>query len=160
MPRNRGWIWFFLILAGLTVAAIVTLVVYNLGQQLKPEQLAEARKLWVENGLKSYQLSYTVKRGVEQEADHYLVRVRDGKVISASVNGHAEPAGRLHHYGMLRLYDFIDRFLKLDAEPGKPRTYTRALFDANTGGLRWFVRRVMGGHERLEIVVDSLEPLE
>src|SRR5262249_4483768 len=59
-PRpNRGWIWFFVILIVLTVTSITIMIVYNLRQQLKPEQLAQARALWEQKGPADYDLDYT-----------------------------------------------------------------------------------------------------
>jgi hypothetical protein len=170
MKKNHRWVWFFVVVIALGVAAMVTLIVYNLGQQLKPEQLAEAKRLWKEKGWRSYQLTYTITRGIEPSTDTYVVRVRDGKVVSSTVNGRPEERRLFGARGMEALFDDIERFLELDAKPGKPRTFTRAVFDRNTGALRLYVRRVMGmpdvgltgplGKERTEIKIESLEPLE
>jgi hypothetical protein len=160
MNKTHRWIWFFLVLIGLGLVAMATLIVYNLGQQLKPEQLAAARRLWRERGWRSYQLAYTIKRGIDKNKDTYVVRVRAGKVVSSTVNGRSEERRLFSARGMEALFDDIERFQKLDSEPGKPRTFTRARFDENNGALREYVRRVMGGQERTEITVDPLEPLE
>jgi hypothetical protein len=54
------------------------------------------------------------------------------------------------------LFDFVERLMKIDSEPGSPKTYVPAIFDdQKTGGLRWYVRRVMGGRQRVEITVDT-----
>ncbi len=155
--RNRGWLWYFLILAGLTVLAVVFLIWYNLSQQLRPEELAAARQRWQAKGLRDYRLTYTIKRG-EGAADSVVVVVRGGKTVSAAVNGRPEPAERLHFYGMDRLFDDIERFLDMDKAPGKRRTYARARFADADGHLEWYVRRVMEGRERLEITVESFGP--
>jgi hypothetical protein len=156
---NYRWIWFFVAVIVLGVAAMASLIVYNLGQQLKPEQLAAAKRLWKEKGWRSYQLTYTITRGIEASTDTYVVRVRDGKVVSSTVNGRPEEKRLFSARGMEALFDDMERFLEVDAKPGQPRTYTRAIFD-NTGALQWYVRRVMGGKERTEIKIESLESLE
>src|SRR5262249_11523051 len=56
--RNRGWVWFFVALAGLTLLGITINWRFNLGQQLKREQLEEARADWKKNGAASYDLEY------------------------------------------------------------------------------------------------------
>jgi hypothetical protein len=160
MEKNHGWIWFFVVVIGLGIAAMASLIVYNLSQQLKPEQLADARRLWKEKGWRSYQLSYTIRRGIEASSDAFVVRVRGGRVVSSTVNGLPEEKRLFGARGMEALFDDIERFLELDARPGQPRTFTRAIFDNNTGALRSYVRRVMGGKERTEIKVESIEALE
>lgn len=156
--NNRGWIWFFVILTALAVSATVILIVFNLQQQLKPEQLEAARQLWKKNDIRDYTMTYTVRTNDQEKADRYFVKVQGGKVVEAKFNGQAEPAGRLHHYGMDRLFAYIEDFHKIDSEKGKPRTFVRAIFDEQkTGGLRWYVRRVMGGNERQEITVGSFQ---
>lgn len=156
---NRRWIWFFVVLVGLSALAVGSMIAYNMGQQLKPEQLVQARELWRTHGPRSYQIRYTVKSGVEPNKDTYVVRVRDGNVVSSTVNERAEPPERFAYRGMQALLDDISRFQEIDSKPGQPRTFTRAIFDAQSGALRWYVRRVMGGTQRLEITVDPLEAL-
>jgi hypothetical protein len=171
--KNHGWIWFFVVVFGLGVAAVGSLIVYNLSQQLKLEQLQEARRLWKEKGWRSYQLTYTIKRGIEASKDSYVVRVRNGKVVSSSVNGIPEEKRLFGARGMEALLDDIERFFDLDAKPGQRRTFTRAIFDKNTGAVKWYVRNVTGGDipnpdgtvktirkERTEITIESLEPME
>jgi hypothetical protein len=159
--RNLGWLWYLLTLALLAIVAIAWLIFYNMGQQLKPEQLAAARLLWQQNGPSDYRLVYTVKRGLSEEPDHYVVTVRGGKAVSAVYNNRLrEPEERLRHYGMPALFNFIEDDMRLDAQPGQARTYSRAIFDAGDGHLRWYVRRIMGSKQRQEITVESLQPLD
>lgn len=160
MRTNRRWIWFFLALIVLSVTAVTSLIVFNLRQQLKPEQLAAARQLWAENKPTSYQLAYTIKKGTEAKAESFVVRVRDGKVVSVSLDGRPLEKRLFAYYGMDALLDFINDSLESDAKPGRPRTFTRGVFDPANGALRGYVRRVMGGSERVEITVDSLVPLQ
>ena len=63
----------------------------------------------------------------------------------------------LDYHGMDALYDNIERFLEMDSEKGKPRTYARAEFDQHTGAIREYVRSVMTKRERLRIDVRPLE---
>jgi hypothetical protein len=155
VKKSRRWIWYFVILFILATLASVVLVVFNLQQQLKPEQLAAARALWKERGPADYTLSYTTQ--VNEEAkDHYWAKVRDHKVVESRYNGEPEPPERRGYRGMEGLFDFMERFMKIDTEPGSPKTFVRAIFDdQKTGGLRWYVRRVMGGRQRVEITVDT-----
>jgi hypothetical protein len=157
--KNRGWLWYFILLGFLSILATTILVVYNLQQQLKPEQLEAAQKLWQEKGLKSYHLVYTIKIHELSTTDYYDVRVKDGFVTQVSVNNLAQPASKFHYYGMEKLFSYIDTNLERDQKKGQPRTFTRAIFDPGHGGLRWYVRRVMGSKERVELTVEKLEPL-
>jgi hypothetical protein len=166
-PRKRSnylWLWFFLIVGVLAAGAIAFLWWYNLSLQLKPEQLDAAWQLWKKRGPADYDLSYTKTGSVE---DQISVRVRGGKVQDIRVRGQpleeinkdeikkGRPLEELYEfYGMDALFRDVERFLKIDSEPGKPRTYTRASFDADDGHLVHYVRRVMGTQERLEITVD------
>ncbi len=156
-PRNYGWIWFFAVLAVLTVAAISILVWYNLRQQLKPEALAKARALWKEHRPSDYDLTYTKKGSA---TGTFALEVRNGKVVSVTLDGRPitqndRPLDPVFYprYDMSSLLDDIDKFLRLDREPSNPRTFTIAAFDPNDGHLIHYVRRVMGGTERIEITV-------
>jgi hypothetical protein len=160
MKTNRRWIWFFVVLTAMGILAVGSLTLYNLAQQLKPEELAAARRRWKEKGPRSYQLSYQVKAGIApQTTTSYVVRVRDGKVVSATVNMRPEARQRFGYYGMEALFDYIGEFLERDAKLPR-RIYIRAFFDPDNGALQWFVRRVTGGTERVEITVKPLAPLE
>src|SRR5262249_3157620 len=157
-PGTHRWPWYFATLAVLTVLAVTVLAVFNLRLQLKPEQLAAARKLWEQKGPPNYQLKYNVKKGDETEGDTFVVQVRDGRGTSVQLNGRPRDKDHYFYHGMEALFDDIERFLKMDAEKGKPRTYMRGLFDPADGHLLHYVRRVMGSRERVEITVQSLEP--
>src|SRR5687767_5525703 len=101
MGKNRNWIWYFVVLGILTVLATAVLVAYNLGQQLKPEQLETAQRLWREKGPRNYHLVYTVKRN-DAEPDRYEVWVSDGRATRVLVNGLEDT--RHDYYGMERLF--------------------------------------------------------
>jgi hypothetical protein len=158
--KSRRWIWYFALLFALALVATVVLVVYNLRQQLKPEQLAAARALWKERGPANYTMSYTTRVN-EEPADRYWAKVQGGTVVDAKYNGQSEPPERRAYRSMDGLFDFVEKFMQMDTEPGRPKTYVRAIFDdQKTGGLRWYVRRVMGSRQRVEITVDafSIDP--
>src|SRR5207245_5533881 len=89
-PRHssRGWVWFFIILAVLTVTAITVEVWFNAQQQLTPETLAEARKKWEERGPRDYDMDYTFKK--MDSTDVYSVQVRGGKGTAVACNGQTE----------------------------------------------------------------------
>ncbi len=158
-PRSRGWLWFFLFVAVMTVAATATLAVFNLRQQLTPGQLDAAQKAWKEHGPADYVFAYTIKRedAAGGSSDHFLVTVRGGRATETLVNGLPVEPARLSYYGMPKLFEYVERFLELDAEPGKRKTFTRAIFNPNSGALLWYVRRVMGSRERVEISVETFE---
>jgi hypothetical protein len=154
--KNRRWIWFFVVVFLLALLATVALVVFNLRQQLRPEQLAAARKMWAERGPRDYTMAYTTRVNEEAEPAHYWVEVRQGRVVLSKYNGQPEPPERYAYRSMDGLFDFIEKFMQMDSEPGALKTYVRGIFDdQKTGGLRWYVRRVMGSRQRVEITVDS-----
>lgn len=148
--RNRGWIWYFVILIVLTIASITVMIVYNLGQQLKPEQLATARALWAEKGPADYDMEYTQ---IGNAPGTYKVQVRDGEVVSATLDGRALEPRQYGYYDMRGLFNSIDGFLEHDSKPGQPRTFTKAVFAADDGHVIRYIRRAMGSSERLEINV-------
>src|SRR4051812_7333105 len=84
--KNRGWIWYFVVVLVLTVTAVVVFIVFNLSQQLTAEQLDTATRKWEENGPKSYELYYVVKRSGGASPDHYKVRVNKGVPVSVTLN--------------------------------------------------------------------------
>src|SRR5262245_3537490 len=129
--KNRGWLWYFVIVLVLAIAATVWLGVFNLRQQLQREQLDAARKLWEKNGPKDYRFLYTTRRNDEPRVDRFVVVVRNGKVISVTLNDVVQIEERsLRYHSMPALFDSIETFLVLDADPKRPRTHARGLFDA------------------------------
>lgn len=147
--RSRGWIWYFVILAILAIGSAVTLVTYNLQQQLKPEQLAAAEEKWTKNGPRDYDMEFT-KQG--SATGTYQVHVRNGKVVYAEPDERSLEQKRAY-YSMAALFGYVAEFLKEDSQPGARRTYAVAQFDPNDGHLIHYVRRVMGTNQRLEITV-------
>jgi hypothetical protein len=159
--KSRKWIWYFAVLGVLTVIATSTLAVYNIKQQLKPEQLAAAIDLWDAQGPKNYVLEYTARKTVESVdmSDAYIVKVKDGVAYEVLDNGQPLEPRQLAYYGMHRLLQDVERFMEMDMKPGAPSTYRRGDFDGKTGALVRYVRRVMGTRQRLEINVHSLRPM-
>jgi hypothetical protein len=161
--KNHGWIWYFVIVFVLAIVATGVTIRYNFAMQLKPEMLEKAQALWYEKGPKDYLLAYTIKvntvskAGSSESETHFLVRVKDGKAYEAKVNGIAQASERMGYYGMQRFFQDIERFLEKDAEPGQPRTYTRAVFDPKTGALERYIRSVMSTGDRVEINVAPLK---
>jgi hypothetical protein len=165
--RNRRWLWFFVAVFVLTVAAIVILVRFNLALQLKPETLEAAWNRWKEKGPASYVLVYT-KDLPGQDTETYEVRVEHGRTVFAALNGRPMEARLFPRYGMNALFDDLDAFLKLARKPGAPRTYLVASFDPADGHVERYIRSVTGRREgfeinvrreRVEINVRELRPL-
>jgi hypothetical protein len=150
-PKNRAWVWYFVILIVLTIAATTTLFVFNIKQQLTPEQLAAATALWKAKGPASYDMEYTKQLGTEEEK--YFVEVRKGEVVSVKMNDQPIEERLYRYHSMLALFSFIEQFQKIDREPGRPRAFVRADFDATDGHIQRYVRSVSGTRERVQIVV-------
>jgi hypothetical protein len=169
--RSRRWVWFFSLLAALAVAAVVIPIVYNLRQQLRPEQLAEARERWRQNGTSDYDLAFEVKYDTDPRADEHIVQVRDGKVVSWVVNGeklvHA-PDGTLplqraeaspgseallemwKRPDVEGLFNMMRKWLEEDAASGSRRNFATANFDSRDGHPLRYVHRVAGTRQRQE----------
>lgn len=159
--RSRTWIWYFLILVALTALSLTILIWYNLGKQLKPEQLEKARALWKEKGPRDYDLDYTKILETPEsgtETERFAVKVRSGQVILAERNGQPLEKHQYIYYDMSGLFMDVDGFLQEAAKSGSPRTYLVATFDASDGHLLQLVRRVMGTGRRLQINV-TLTPM-
>ncbi len=163
--KPRQWIWYFVVLGLLAVTAIVTLVSFNLRQQLKPEQLEAARLLWKEKQPRDYDLQWTKKSGGSTAT--FQVWVRHGRVQGVVMKQGDAPEKataiplppRLYaDYDMTALFDDIERFLKIDAEPRSPRAFNVASFDSADGHLIHYRRSVMGTGQSVEIGNVKLHP--
>ncbi len=149
---SRGWIWFFVILALLTLTAIGIQIWFNPTVPLTAPLLAEAKARWKEHGPRDYDMDYTNKKMESTERFH--VQVRDGKAVSVLMNDKIALEPRLYPwYTMPALYGFIEEFMEQDAQPGKPRTFNNVLFDPADGHLIHYVRSVASKRERQEISV-------
>ena len=159
--KNLGWLWYFVLLAVLAVSATIVLIVYNQNQQLRPDQIAAAQERWRKNGPRSYRLVYNISTDSpagQKRTDYFDVTVRDGVVTRASLNEKALPAERLSEFGMDKLLAFVADKIAIDQERDRPRTFTRAMFDdQKTGALIWYIRRVMGSKERVEIKFEKIQ---
>src|SRR5436190_4259037 len=91
MRRNRGWIWFFVVLTVLAVAAVAINWTYNVRQQLTPEQLKTASDLWAKNGPADYDLliekAYSSAYSDGETRERIQVKVRNRNVVSARFEG-------------------------------------------------------------------------
>jgi hypothetical protein len=85
--RSRAWIGFFVLLVALSLVALVLPIYYNLGQQLRPEQLDQARQRWRDHGAKDYDLTFTITYDRDPLPEHHVVLVRGGKVVFAACEG-------------------------------------------------------------------------
>jgi hypothetical protein len=162
VQNPRGWKWFFAVLIVLTLAATVSLIVYNIKQQLTPEKFEAAYKRWQEKRPKSYTLVYkdkfTSQAGGDIQTNEYVVKVENRKVKEVLVNG-IPKTERLEYHDMDGLFNFIERFFEMDAK-GNRKVFRLGVFDPGTGALRKYVRRVAGSLERQEITAESLDVKE
>src|SRR5262249_4945104 len=126
--QSYRWVWYFVVLVILTVAACTILVWYNLRQQLKKEDLQKAREQWERDRPLNYVLHYTKSVSA---SGIFNVEVLNRKATSVSWDGRKitknnkpiDPS-RYPRYDMSALMDDIETFMEEDAEPGQPRTYT------------------------------------
>jgi hypothetical protein len=165
---NRRSIWFFGLLAVLGAVAVTLPIIYNLREQLLPEQVAEARRRWEEHGTRDYDLSYQVRYDREQQVDEYKIKVRGGKVVSVVRNNEVRmfedaaalvlglPCLALEHpdenfqqHTVENFFKSIEAILHEDSTAAK-RNYATASFDAVDGHPLHFVHRVAGTGRRLE----------
>lgn len=157
-PQGRRWVWFFAILVLLAGAGVTIPIVYNLRQQLTPDQLDGAVARWREHGPRSYNFRYVVKRS-QSEPETYYAEVRGGRVVRASVNGRPLPPENRHYHDMEHRFSDIRGFLNEDTKTGKPRVFVTAQFDAKDGRLIRYVRSVTSTRTRVEIDVQELTPV-
>ena len=164
--KNHAWIYFFVFIIVASVGVAGFMIAFNLWIQLNPEQLEAARKLWQEKGPTSYNLVYTKRLNDDTKVDTFEVEVRGREVKKVLMNGrplqkekdeHEDP--RIHHT-MERLFRDIERFMELDKKPGAKKVFVTAIFDDQNGGLRRYIRRVMGTTQRVEmhITVTAIDP--
>jgi hypothetical protein len=157
--RSHGWIWFFLLLFTMAGAGITWEIVYNLGLQLPPEQLASARARWAARGPRDYDLEYQVRIDRDPDQDEYVVHVRGGQVISVLCNGEPVPAAERDGHAVEGLFRVIEEGLARDAHTTGRRNYATATFDARDGHPIRYIRRVSGTSERLAWNVVRLQPV-
>jgi hypothetical protein len=154
---------FFGLLLLMTVAGISLEIWFNEQQRLRPPQLERARELWASRRPREYQFSYKV---VEQEKDpaFYTVRVRRSgsfRLDSSKETGEDKLAAEdVPYLSMEDLFEKVDAQLTEDNQPGKPRVFAKADFDRHDGRVLRYIRSVRASHERIEVTVTDLQPLE
>jgi hypothetical protein len=151
MSRIRTSSWFFLALVLLGAGAIVIPIVYNLRQQLTPEQLEAAKARWEAHGPASYNLTYMERVDSEEIGDRYEVKVRKGQVVELKVNKEPQKLPGARHLAMTipQMFEQIQHHLS-EEEGGKRRNFVTAHFDVQLGYPVRYVRRVHDSHSRLE----------
>jgi hypothetical protein len=147
---SSNWIWYFSVVAVLSVLFTVVLIRFNLTQQLTLADLLAAQKLWKEQGPADYDMEYT-KQG--SATGTFTVRVRNHRVERVICDGRPEEERLLRYSSMEALFGFIEDYLREDARPGAPRVFTTGRFDDRDGHLLHYVRRVMESPERIELTV-------
>lgn len=172
--KNYNWVWFFLFLVVGTAAAVTTMIVYNLNQQLTQEQLSAAWELWKEKGPKNYDLVYSKKLTGNEKPERLFIKVRNGFVEDAKYLDEATPTEKQfglppkvrrpaehswHHLDISGMFGDIQKFMDEDQKKEGRKPFVRAIFHADDGHIQWYVRRVMGSRERVEIIVEKFTPL-
>jgi hypothetical protein len=163
--KNNAWLWFFAFVTIASVAVAEFMILFNLRLQLTPEKLEAAMERWRTHGPTDYLMTYTRKIGNSDEADRFVVRVRNKQVVEVRMNGELLRDGRgivivderLQYHRMESLFRDIERFLEMDAREGK-KNYNVAVFDDQTGALRMFRRSVKVPPQHVDEEV-KIEPL-
>jgi hypothetical protein len=160
--KSRAWVGYLALLVLLSAVAAAVPIVYNLRQQLRPEQLQEARQRWREHGPDDYDLTFAIRFDRERLPERHFVIVRGGKVVLASCEGEIVtlspalraaaglPAGGLGKekgQAVPAIFDHIEDLLR---EPGAEHNFLVATFDAKDGHPRRIVRRVHRSSTREE----------
>jgi hypothetical protein len=154
-PRNRRWVWFFVVLGLVAILAVGISWVYHARQQLTLEELHRQRARWDQAGPRDYLLEYRMAAGKDQQ--YYVVQFRNGRVESAVRKGQAgQPDESLRpdqygYYSMPGLFDLIERNLEQDAQPRAPRASNQAEFDPDNGHLIFYQRH--GGAAGVPVVI-------
>lgn len=156
--KNRKWVWVFVALVVLGVAAISINWVYNARQQLTLDELHRQRELWDRAGPRDYLLETQMGGG------WYAVQVRNGRVESALYKATSDAPGQplradqYDFYTMPGLFDIMQRNLERDAQPRAPRASNRAEFDPENGRLIMYRRAGRGEEKPVIILVKRFEP--
>jgi hypothetical protein len=148
--KSKRWLWFFAVLVVLTALGAGLDLWFNFAQQLSPERLAEARRLWAEQGPRDYTLEYVInQKGSDLEEG--LVHVRNGE---ASTTSDRLPRTRAYQFESVEaLFAYLEKDLEASRQPDSPRTFITATFDRNDGHPIRYVRSVSRTRERVEITV-------
>jgi len=153
--KNRKWIWLYVVLALLACVAITINLTYNLQQQLTVNELQAARALWDKQGPKNYDLVIRKDVGVDKSVRETIkAKVRNRAVVDITLNDQPLERRLWAEYDMPGVFDWIERFLEIDAQPKAPRAFRRARFDPNDGHVVHFVRSVRGAGQRQELTIE------
>jgi hypothetical protein len=137
------------------------------GEDVRPEAVARARRLWTQANIHDYDLEWTV-RG--RNNAHYLVSVRDGEVRKLEM---FQPDGsrvkldshQPQTFGVDGLFRTIDDELALarSDRPFGQRKGTKVVMrfqpDAKLGYPHWYHRDVLGTDLSIAIQVNSMIPV-
>jgi hypothetical protein len=160
--RSRGWVWFFVALVVLTVAATATLWVFNVKQQLTLAQLDAARKLWRDKRPADYDLTWTKQGSATGMTfnDSFVVTVRQGEVRSVLMRQGKQKERKLgerfySRYDMAGLFEDLKGFLKVKADPSsRGRVYLTARFDPADGHVEGYIYSNPENSQRVQVTVD------
>jgi hypothetical protein len=150
--RSQVWVWFFIVLAVLTLLWLGGLWWRSEQLRLTPERLVQARALWDQKRPRNYNLTYTKYVGTSGDhPDTIWVQVHNGKADQVTLNGRPitqddrplSPS-RYGRYDMSGLLDDIAEFLDIDAKQPALRAVTLAQFSADDGHLLLYSRQVPG----------------
>lgn len=155
-PARWRWVSVFVVVFGLAIGGIALNVWWNLDQQLTPDKLERAKRLWEQNGPRDYDLTYQVTYDKERLPERHVVLVRNGKVVFASCEGEViemAPAMAAAVGGPLAgmaqggardvpaIFDHVESTLNTLEASGR-RHFIVAVFDPNQGYPRRFVWRI------------------
>jgi hypothetical protein len=182
ISAKRSAFWFFLLLALAGSFAVIVPILFNLRQQLQPEQLDAARQRWKERGPRDYDLLFQVKQNREPQPEEYKVIVGDGKVamvfanqevwlarefvtplggaIGPGIRAYAKdvvPERELSGYTVEGLFHRIEQDLRKSATSGGGN-FATASFDTRDGHPIRYIYRVKHTSERLEWNVRLVRP--
>jgi hypothetical protein len=161
-PKSRAWVGFVVVLVLLSAVAATIPIVYNLRQQLRPEELEAARQRWHKYGPEDYDLTFAIRYDRERLPERHIVIVRGGKVILASCEGEIQtlspalqatvglPAGGLCKDEGQDVPAILDHIAELLHEPDAKRNFLVAALDLTDGHPRRIIRRVRGSSTREE----------
>jgi len=136
------------------------------GQEVNPQAVDAARRLWTQAGIRDYQLEWSV---TGPNNAHYFVSVRDGevrKIESVQPDGsrfELHP-GEPRFFGVQGLFLTIAdelALLKTDRPFGQPKgtkVVMRFEPDSRLGYPHWYRRDVMGTSQSVRITVIGLVP--
>lgn len=153
--NRRNWIWFFVVLAVLSAAAVSINWTYKLRQRLTRQQLMAASDLWDKAGPADYDLK--VRREIHSATseqpvrDEYEVEVRSKRVVNARLNGLPLESRLWPDYDVPSWFDAMERFMIMDEQAGAPKAWAEGVFDETNGMPMRYVHQVSATRNRVEI---------